>query len=74
MSKPTLGNKDIVTVPSGRRRFLRAIGAGSTALVGIVMTSSCSSSDNCDNDRTTDGDTGINADPANRKRDRCDSD
>lgn len=71
MPKPTLGNKDIQTVPSGRRRFLKTLGVGSTAMVGIVMTSACSSSDDCDTDRTTDADP---FDPANRKRDRCDSD
>lgn len=68
---PSLEERDMVTSRTRRRAFLAAVGFTSTALVGSLLAGGCLGVDKCDSDRQTDVDV---RDPANRKKDRCDSD
>jgi len=67
-----LSDDDMKSMEFDRRSFLSKLGVRSTAALGAVLaTTSCGGSDNCDSDRTTDGNP---TDPFNRKLDTCDSD
>ncbi len=67
-----LSDDEMKSVTIDRRSFLSKLGVRSTVVLGAVLgTTSCSGSDTCDNDRTTDANP---TDPPNRKLDTCDSD
>ena len=70
----TLNDAEIQTSRVDRRSMLRSLGLGSTVLFGAVFTAACGRNDRCDADVQTDFDLGAGADPANRKKDRCDAD
>jgi hypothetical protein len=69
-TKAKLSDADIKEVKKGRRAFLVA-GLGATGLLAALTANACSRSDRCDADTITDRDV---RDPANRPRDRCDTD
>ena len=69
-AKAKLSDSDIKEVRKGRRAFLLA-GLGATGLLGALTAQACHRSDRCDADVVTDRDV---RDPANRPKDRCDTD
>jgi len=69
-TKAKLSDGDIKEVKKGRRAFMLA-GLSAAGLLGALTASACHSADRCDADVITDRDV---RDPANRPKDRCDTD
>ena len=68
--KAKLSDGDIKEVKKGRRAFMLA-GLSAAGLLGALTAAACHSADRCDADVVTDRDV---RDPANRPKDRCDTD